>query len=105
MKSIEKCVAEAIVNELMNIRHEDMTKKVIHSTPVEIGTFSRPLVLEVKLEAIAMAWWCKITISKQIEDGRVIDSEEFICGGVNGPIRFDAVIEAIRDKVSPYLCR
>lgn len=103
MKTIEKCVAESIVNELMNIRHEDMTKKLIYSTPVEVGSFSRPLALQVKLEQIAMAWWCKITISKQIEDGKVVDSEEFICGGVYGPIRFDAIIEAIRDKVSPYL--
>lgn len=103
MKTLEKCVAESIVNELMNIRHEDMTKKLIHSTPVEIGSFSRPLALEVKLQAVAMAWWCRIEISKLIEDGRVVDSAEFICGGINGPIRFDAVIEAIRDVISKYI--
>ena len=103
MKSIEKCVAQSVVNDLMTIRHEDMSKKLICGEPVEIGSFSRPLVLEVKLEAIAMAWWCKITVSKQMDDGRVIDSAEFICGGVNGPIRFDAVIEAIRDVISKYI--
>ena len=103
MKTIEKCVAESIAHELMNIRHEDMSKKMIHSTPVECGSFSNPLAIEVKLEAIAMAWWCKITVSKQMDDGRVIDSAEFICGGINGPIRFDAIIEAIRDVISKYI--
>ena len=94
-------LVEFVISDLYSARWADAKSDYIRSTPRQIG--DRPYVVEVLVRKIAMAWWCEITISKQIEDGCVVDHDEFICGGANGPIRWDAVKEAVRDKVSPYL--
>ena len=104
MKSISRCVSDSLTTELARKRNADESAEMIRSSLVEVGTWSRPLVLEVVLTKTAMAWWCKIEVSKQIEDGSVIDADEFICGGET-IIRWDAIAEAIVDKVSPYVNR
>lgn len=94
-------LAKDIVSKMVELRWADKDAKCIRSGAYQIG--DKPFVVEAVVRKIAMSWWCNIEISKQLDDGRIIDQEEFICGGVYGPIRWDAVIEGIRDLVSPYL--
>jgi hypothetical protein len=95
-------IAKKLVSGMVDIRIADMSADTIHSEAEEIGSWARPLALQVKVTRKATEWRCTIEISKMIEDGRLIESTSFVCGGANGPIRWDAVIEAIVDIAAPY---
>ena len=99
MVSITKCVAAAMVQDLKN--KSEMARQFYYAEPVAIGSWSLPLALDAKFNKTSKGYWkLTIEVSKQLDDGRVIDtaSVEFEDG-----IRWGAVGHAIVDMATKYV--